>query len=83
VVDEEGRPRAGIEVDGGPFARQHTDARGRVRAQRVAPGPYILRIRGSSPAGPAGKARAYDLEVPDGEDPEISQPLRLMVAAEG
>lgn len=84
VVDEEGRPRAGVEVDGGPFGRQRTDARGRVRAKRVAPGPYILRIRGPSPAGPpAGKARAYDLEVPDGEAPEISQPLRLVVAAEG
>lgn len=83
IVDEEGRPRAGVEVDGGPFARQPTDAQGRVRAQRVAPGPYILRIRGPSPVGPAGKAQTYDWEVPDGEDPEISQPLRLVARTEG
>jgi len=85
LVDEEGRPRPGVEVDAGPFSRQRTDAGGRVRAQRVAPGPYILRIRLPGPSGPAGavfgKARAYDLEVPEG--PEISQPLRLVVAAEG
>lgn len=83
VVDEEGRARAGVEVDGGPFGRQPTDAQGRVRAQRVAPGPYILRIRGPSRGGPAGKAQTYDWEVPDGEDPEISQPLRLVVRTEG
>jgi hypothetical protein len=85
LVDDEGRPRPGVEVDGGPFSRQRTDAGGRVRAQRVAPGPYILRIRLPGPSGPAGpaggKPRAYDLEVP--EKPEISQPLRLIVTAEG
>ena len=85
LVDEAGRPRAGVEVDGGPFSRQRSDAEGRVRAQRVAPGPYILRLRLPGPSGPAGpaggKPRTYDLEVPEGS--EISQPLRLVVAAEG
>jgi hypothetical protein len=85
LVDEEGRPRPGVEVDGGPFSRQRTDADGRLRAERVAPGPYILRIRlptgPSGPAGPiGGKPRAYDLEVP--AEAEISQPLRLIVVGE-
>jgi protocatechuate 3,4-dioxygenase beta subunit len=65
-----------VEVDGGPFGRQRTDADGHVRAERVAPGPYILRIR-----PPRGRARAHDLEVPDG-DPEISERLRVAVRAE-
>jgi hypothetical protein len=79
LVDEEGSARAGAEVDGGPFRRARADAEGRLRAQRVAPGTYILRIR---PSG-VGKARAHDLVVPDREDPEISQPIHIVVAAEG
>lgn len=80
VVDEQGQPWPGAEVDGGPFRRERADAQGRLRAERVAPGTYILRIRS---LGDRGKARAHDLEVPDGEDPEISRPIRIVVGAEG
>ena len=48
-----------VQVDGGPFSRQRSDREGRLRAERVVPGSYILRIR---PAG--ARARALDLEVP-------------------
>lgn len=57
--DARGRPWPEVSVEGGPFGRQRSDGDGRVRAERVAPGTYILRIR---PGGRA--ARAYDLEVP-------------------
>jgi hypothetical protein len=80
LVDEEGRPWAGAEVDGGPFGRERANPGGRLRAERVAPGTYILRIR---PLGARGKALAHDLEVPDGEEPEISRPIRIVVGAEG
>lgn len=78
LVDADGRPQADVQVEGGPFGRQRAGMDGRVRAQRVAPGPYILRIR---PSG--GGIRAYDLEIPEGdaEGPEIS--LRLELGAEG
>lgn len=69
--DEQDRPVAGAEVRGGPFETQRSDAEGRVRAERVVPGAYILRIR---PVG--AKARAHDLEVPprspDGQPAEIA-----------
>jgi hypothetical protein len=81
LVDAQGRPWPDVEVGGGPFARQHTDAEGRVRAQRVAPGSYILRIR-----PPGGAARAQELTVADaggdGQAPEISQVLRVEVTEE-
>jgi hypothetical protein len=94
LVDAQGHPRADVEVDGGPFVRQRTDADGRVRAQRVAPGPYILRIR-----VPGEPARAYDLEIPDAasvgegdeqdgpprsaQSPETARTVRLEVAGRG
>lgn len=59
LLDPSGRPLAGVQVDGGPFSRQRSDREGRLRAERVVPGSYILRIR---PAG--ARARALDLEVP-------------------
>ncbi|MEX1366597.1 MAG: carboxypeptidase-like regulatory domain-containing protein, partial [Nannocystaceae bacterium] len=71
LLDESGRPREGITVEGGPFERQSSDAEGRVRAQRVMPGVYILRLR-----PPRGRARAWDLEVLEapasGPTPEIA-----------
>lgn len=78
VLDEQGRPWSGVEVDGGPFARERSDAQGRLRAQRVAPGTYMLRIR------PRGvRARVYDLEVPVADDPAIPWISRIELGAEG
>lgn len=68
VRDRQGRPWPDVRVDGGPFTRAHTDAMGSVRAQRVAPGAYILRLR-----PPGGAARAVDLEVPAA--PDVRQEL--------
>ncbi|MCA9708114.1 MAG: carboxypeptidase regulatory-like domain-containing protein [Myxococcales bacterium] len=80
VVDEQGRPWPGVRVDGGPFAGQRSDAQGLVRAQRVLPGAYILRVR-----PPGGRARAHDLEVPGGPvgsaEPRNPSPLRIEVAS--
>lgn len=79
LVDSSGRPWPNVSVDGGPFARERSDSSGQVRAQGVAPGRYVLRLR---PAGAA--AQAYDLEIPEaGADAEISQVLRIEVAPEG
>lgn len=72
MADEEGRPWSDVRVEGGPFGREHSDAEGRVRAQRVAPGTYILRIQPLRPRG--GRARAYDLEVPAAGGPPGRSP---------
>jgi len=55
-VTHDGRPLADVLVRGGPFARQTTDADGQVRARRVIPGTYILRIdaRRAPHSGPEG-----------------------------
>ena len=55
-VTDAGRPLPGVLVRGGPFARQTTDADGQVRARRVIPGTYILRIdaRRAPHEGPEG-----------------------------
>lgn len=55
-VTDAGRPLPGVVVRGGPFARQTTDADGQVRARRVIPGTYILRIdaRRAPREGPEG-----------------------------
>ncbi|MCH9680187.1 MAG: carboxypeptidase-like regulatory domain-containing protein [Deltaproteobacteria bacterium] len=59
VVNAEGSPRADVQVEGGPFARQRTDAGGRVRATRAIPGTYILRV-----TPPGASVRAHDLRIP-------------------
>ena len=61
VVDEEGRPWPGVQVDGGPFRRQRTDAQGLVRARRVVPGTYISRVK---PPGQRARAREWELSAP-------------------
>lgn len=81
VVDERGRPWPDVRVEGGPFGRDRTDGEGRVRAQRVAPGTYILRIRPGGPHG--GPARAHDLEVPGAEGPPTPWVARIELAGEG
>lgn len=76
VVDEHGRPWPDVLVEGGPFARQRSDAGGIVRAQRVIPGAYILRIR---PRG--APAQAHDLEVPG--PPGARNPTALRITVSG
>ncbi|MEM9458223.1 MAG: carboxypeptidase-like regulatory domain-containing protein [Myxococcota bacterium] len=80
VVDEHGRPYAGVRIDGGPFEDLTTDPDGLVRAQRVVPGSYILRVR-----PPGARAQAHQLEVPAlaSESPGARNPspLRIEVAS--
>jgi hypothetical protein len=45
-IIEEGRPVAGLTVDGGPFSGAETDAQGVVVARQVVPHRYVLRVRG-------------------------------------
>ncbi|MCA9685055.1 MAG: carboxypeptidase regulatory-like domain-containing protein, partial [Myxococcales bacterium] len=44
ITDDDGRPRAAVRVDGGPFTAAETDDDGRLRAERVVPGTYTLRL---------------------------------------
>ena len=47
VLDAGRSPLAGVVVDGGPLSGARTDDRGIVRATKVMPGPYTLRVRGA------------------------------------
>ncbi|MEM7156498.1 MAG: carboxypeptidase-like regulatory domain-containing protein [Myxococcota bacterium] len=58
VVDTDGNPWPDVQVDGGPFRRQRTDAQGLVRARRVVPGTYISRVK-----PPRQRARAREWEL--------------------
>lgn len=73
VVDEAGEDWAGVQVTGGPFVQTtRPDADGIVRAQRVAPGTYILRVR-----VPRRPSVARDLHVEpapaEGDTPQVAE----------
>ncbi len=78
VVDSARAPVVDALVAGGPFAAVRTDTEGQVRAQRVVPGTYILRITPRN-----GRAQAHDLAIAPGSQPpgsaEIRPPLTLMI----
>lgn len=88
-VTDAGRPLPGVVVRGGPFARQTTDADGQVRARRVIPGTYILRIdaRRAPHQGAEGLGSgAVTIEVAeDGPNvqphPQSADPQRIEVDA--
>lgn len=84
VVDERERAIPGARVSGGPFARDVTDRQGRVRAEGVAAGSYVLRIQ-----RPRERASAHTLEVGGdpggalvGENPTQIARIRIPGAAE-
>ncbi len=77
LVDAQGRPWPDVQVEGGPFARQRSDAEGLVRAQRVIPGAYILRVR---PRG--ASAQAHDLEIPEAPEARNPSPMVIELSAE-
>lgn len=69
IVDEEGLPRVGVRVDGGPLHAALSDRAGWVEAERVIPGRYTLRLR--APGCAAVRERvdfvageAIELELP-------------------
>ena len=77
LVDPQGRPWPDVLVEGGPFGHQRSDAQGLVRAQRVIPGAYILRVR---PRG--ASAQAHDLEVPEAPGSRNPSPLVIELSVE-
>lgn len=80
VVDPTGRPLSGVRIDGGPFEDLTTDPDGLVRAQRVVPGSYILRVR-----PPGARAQAHELGVPAPASASPGarnpSPLRIVVSS--
>ncbi len=62
IVDRNGRPVAGVLVDGGPFVGEESDEEGEIGAGEVLPGAYSLRLR-----PPEGSALRHSLMVRDGE----------------
>ncbi len=72
-----GRAIAEAVVDGGPFARAHTDAQGAVRAEGVVPGRYSLRIQ-----VPGGGVERREVEVPE-TSADGTVVMRQVAVAEG
>ena len=58
ILAEDDRPQVGLRVEGGPWARATTDAEGRVTADGVATGTYVVRVK-----RPGQRADVYTLEV--------------------
>ena len=83
VVDS-GRPLPGVLLRGGPFGREKTDEHGQVRARRVIPGTYILRIDARRAGEGLGSGNAT-IEV-SGDGPNVQPdvqpaPQRIVVDA--
>lgn len=89
VLAEDGRALQELRVDGGPWARATTDAAGRVTAQNVATGAYVVRVKRPGrradthtlTVGDVGQEGARGPEASTGQARQIVQ-IRLPDAAE-
>ncbi len=78
-VQQGGRPRADVAVDGGPFRGARTDMHGQVRAEQAMPGDYTLLLR---PSGGRGSRHAITIEPLDAGAPGPGAPAPTRIEIE-